>query len=83
MGEQQFKLYYRCYFNKYYQLPSNQSSTNREVFVSSLLAEAVSEAEEAPSENCVVWMCAEDLVWLHYHHQANSALEVPRPPLDT
>ena len=40
----------------------------REKFVSSLLAEAVAESEEAPTADCVSWMCEESLVWLHYQH---------------
>ena len=74
-GEQQFRLYYSCYFNKYYGIPSNQSSSNRELFVSSLLVEAKAKEEEAPSEDCVVWMCEESLVWLQYQH-SKTLLEV-------
>ena len=43
----------------------------REKFVSSLLAEAVAESEEAPTADCVSWMCEESLVWLHYQHTPN------------
>ena len=25
-------------------------------------------SEEAPSGDCVSWMCEDSLVWLHYHH---------------
>ena len=74
-GEQQFRLYYSCYFNKYYGIPSNQSSSNRELFVSSLLVEAKAKEEEAPSKDCVVRMCEESLVWLQYQH-TKTLLEV-------
>ena len=30
--------------------------------------EAVAASEEAPSDDCVSWMCADSLVWLHYHN---------------
>ena len=75
-GEEQFRLYYSCYFNKYYRLSSNQSNSNRDLFVSSLLVEAVAAEEEAPSEDCVVWMCEENLAWLQYRHSTKTLLEV-------
>ena len=39
--------------------------------MSALVEEAVVEDEEAPSKDCVLWMCEEELVWLHHHHHTD------------
>ena len=59
-----FKSYYTCYYNKYFQVKSEEDNPNRKKFVASLLEDALKKkGEVAPTEACVSWMCDPSLVW--------------------
>ena len=58
-----FKSYYTCYYNKYFQVKSDEDNPNRKKFVASLLEDALKKGEVAPTEPCVSWMCDPSLVW--------------------
>ena len=63
-GVANFHRYYKCYFNKYFQIEDDGSHLERESFVSELLKEALSNNEKAPSDSCVEWICDTDLLWM-------------------
>ena len=63
-GVDNFRRYYRCYFNKYFQIEDGGSNLERDAFVRELLKEALSNNEKAPSGACVTWICDTDLLWM-------------------
>ena len=62
-GIDNFKKYYRCYFDKYFKHGDEATDTGREDFVEELLEEALMSDGLAPSTACVQWMCDGYLVW--------------------
>ena len=62
-GVDNFQRYYKCYFNKYFQIEDNGSNLGREAFVRELLKEALTNNEKAPSGACVEWICDTYLLW--------------------
>ena len=63
-GVANFQRYYKCYFNKYFQIEDDGSNLGRDAFVRELLKEALSSNEKAPSDACVEWICDTDLLWM-------------------
>ena len=62
-GVRNFKEYYQCYFNKYFDIPNNEKNSKRDTFVSELLKEALASNDKAPTNACVDWICDSNLRW--------------------
>ena len=62
-GVANFQRYYKCYFNKYFQIDDNGENQGRDAFVRELLKEALANKEKAPSNACVQWICDTNLLW--------------------
>ena len=62
-GVNNFQRYYKCYFNKYFQIDDSEDNIGRDVFVRELLKEALTNSEKAPSAACVDWICDTKLLW--------------------
>ena len=58
-----FQQFYRCYFDKYFQIDSSEIKTQREAFVGEILKEALKNEAPAPTTACVDWMCDGGMVW--------------------
>ena len=72
-GIENFRNYYSCYFNKYFNIDPETVDTGRDDFVSGLLESAMAGVEIAPTLSCVEWICDPALVWDKVMH---GALEV-------
>ena len=62
-GVANFQKYYKCYFNKYFQIDDDENNLGRDEFVKELLKEALTNNEKAPSKACVEWICDTNLLW--------------------
>ena len=62
-GVANFQRYYKCYFNKYFQIDGSDDNLGRDSFVRELLKEALANNERAPSTACVQWICDTNLLW--------------------
>ena len=62
-GINNFRSYYSCYFNKYFNLDPDAEDASRDAFVSGLLENALAAVEVSPTPSCVEWICDENLIW--------------------
>ena len=69
-GINNFRSYYSCYFNKYFNLDPDAEDASRDAFVSGLLENALAAVEVSPTHSCVEWICDENLICQKLAHES-------------